>query len=310
MRPLLSAVAVFALATCALPAHAAPPPQAELLCSDAPRGCAISVGDALREGATYPVTVQGRPQTRVQVMAYHAVVDEEGALTGLVPLGDGVEVLTGSAGVVSADLPVPAVVTEESSGWALISVAGLAGTDTSLTVGQFVPFGARRPTVLGDGFGERKPVGETLDLQIVGAIPGSRYAVEYRDADEAWHAITVGDGAVFGRPDEPSVVQYRLPRGLTDTPHQIRLRNVSDSAIAALWLAVPSTDGDPAPNRALFTPPPVGDALDGTSPLAAHPAGLVRGVSYGIAGACTAFVAAATVGSAAARRRARGGRHA
>lgn len=303
----LAFLAAVVMGWCALPAHAGPPPQAELLCSDAPRGCAITVADTLREGATFPVTVQGRPQTRVQVVAYQAVVDEQGTLQDLVPLGDGVEVLTGSAGVVSADLPIPAVVTDESSGWALVSVASLTGTDTSLTVGEFAPFGARRPTVLGDGFGERKPVGEPLDLSLMGAIHGSRYAVEYRDDDDVWHDITVGDGAATGAPDEPSVVRYQLPRGLRGMPYQVRLRNISDSAIAALWLAVPAADGDPAPPRQRFVPPPVGDALDGTSPLAAHPTALVRGVGYGIAGVCTVFVLGATACSAVTRRRRRGG---
>lgn len=299
MRTLLAALLTAAIAWGPLPAQAAPPAQAALLCSGAPRGCGITISDATREGATFPVTVHGRPQTRVKVLAYQALVDEHGTLQRLLPIGEGVEVLTGAEGVVSTDLSIPAVVREPSSGWALISVDGVTGIDTSLTVGAYVPFGARRVTVLGDGFAERKPVGRVLELSLVGAIRGSRFAVEYRADDGAWRDITVGDGAAMGRPDEPSAVQYQLPRGLTGTPHQIRLRNTSDSAIAALWLAVPSDHGEPAPVRPLFTPPPVGDALTGTSTLAAHPAGLVRAASYGIAAGSLAFVAGAVAWSGA-----------
>ncbi|WP_040281331.1 hypothetical protein, partial [Tessaracoccus massiliensis] len=227
----------------ALPAHADPPPQAAQLCRETVRGCGISASDALREGATFPVSIHGRPHTRLQVVLYQAVVDERGELTELRPIGDGAEVLTRGAGVASTELGVPAVVTEESSGWALISVGGLTGTDTSLTVGQFVSFGARRPTVRGDGFGELKPVGTTLQLSVVGAIPGSRFAVEHLADDGMWRDVTVSESVARGPANEPFTVEYQVPRGLPAIPQQFRLRNVSDSATVEVWTATPHPDG-------------------------------------------------------------------
>lgn len=286
-------------------AYADAPAQAVSLCSDAPNGCAIQVADVTREGATFPVTVQGRPQTRVRIVAYQAIAD--GAeLQELKPLGAGVELLTSSSGVAKTELTIPAVVEDRSSGWVLISVDGVEGTDVSLTVGAFAPFGARIPTVLGDGYSEEKPVGETLELQIVGAIAGTRYAVELQSDDGSWADLTQGTGYVQSPPDEVATIRYMLPRGLSDTSKKLRLRNLTDSATDAVWHATPSSDGKPADRERRFTPPPVGDALDGTALLASHPTETVRFVATGIAAGSVGFVAMALTAEGLLRRRRRG----
>lgn len=295
---LLTAIAAALTLWCAAgssTAHAAPPAQASALCTDAPHGCGVTVAAFAREGATVPVVVHGRPGTRVTLMAYQAIIDDQGQLAELTPLGAGQEVLTNSFGAVSVEFTIPAVVTHESSGWALISVDGLSSTDTSMTVGTFVPFGARRPKILGDGYASDKPVGEVIEVQAVGAISGSRFVVEYQANDGQWHDITVGEAHASGSPAEPFTIAYQLPRGLTDEPHQLRLSNVTDSAISSVWLATPSADGQVADVKPVFTPPPVGDALDGTSVLAAHPTEQVRLASYVIGGASALYVAVVTV---------------
>lgn len=284
-----------------LHAHAAPPPGAAALCQHAPSGCAIRVADDAREGATASVTVQGSPQTRVKLMAYQAVADGT-QLNSLRPLGEGVEVVTNRSGTATVDLPIPAVVREASSGWALISVDGVEGTNVSTTVGSFVPFAARIPTVLGDGFGAQKPVGTPLNLHLVGSIRGTRFVVEMEHDDGSWQDITAEETHVNVAPDEEAVVTYVLPRGLTATPKKLRLRNVSDSSTESVWLATPSADGIPAPRAKRFTPPPVGEALDGTATLDSHPTGLVRAAAFGIGGASVIFVAA-VVGADTVRRR-------
>lgn len=275
-------IALAALVTSAVPARADTPVQADRLCSGSPeRGCSITVADTTREGATYPVTVTGNPEARVRVLAYQAVV-EDGELTALEPLGDGVEVITGREGVVTVDLPIPATATAPSSGWALVSVGGLEGTDTSMTVGSFVPFGARVPSVLGDGYDTDKPVGEELELEVVGAVPGTRFRVELSDGNGSWEDVTLEGGTTAEDPSEVSTIRYALPRGLTNSARQLRLVNVSDTAVSPVWEAVPATDGTPATIEEPFSPPPVGDALDGTKPLAAHPTSAVRWTAAGI----------------------------
>lgn len=284
------------------PAHAAPPPDALELCREAPAGCAIRVADTTREGATTAVTVQGAPHVRVKLRAYQAIV-EDAQLKELKPLGPGVEVITNRNGIATVDLSIPAVVKNASSGWALVSVDGVTSTDVSTTVGTFAPFGARIPTVLGDGFSAEKPVGTPLDLRLVGTIQGTRFAVELEHDDGTWEDVTLQPTHVDAAPDEEAIVSYALPRGLTSTPKKLRLRNITDSSIDSIWLATPSADGTPAPLAERFTPPPVGDALDGTAALAAHPTTAVQVVGFSIAGASAIFVAAMLAADTVRRRR-------
>ncbi len=178
--------------------------------------------------------------------------------------------------------------------------------DTLQTVGQFVPFGARVPHVLGDGYGEEKPAGATLDLKFTGVIPGSRFAVDYEDDDRVWQEATATDQSTTGeatptttatRPDDIFTVAYTIPRGLTSTPHKFRLRNVSDSAISPLWLATPGVDGIPQEPSAPFEPPPVGADLSGANLIATHPQRVVVLAAGGVAGvALILTVVGATVG--------------
>lgn len=295
MRHKLAAAVVGLMLACLhlSPASAEMPDQASSLCSgDLPRGCAIEASGWMREGATFPVTVFGAPQTRVQVVAYQAIADGE-ELLDLRQIGDGIEMIVGSQGVSNVNLVIPAVVEEPSSGWALISVGGITGTDVSMTVGTFVPFGARIPTVLGDGYAESKPVGTTLQLHHIGAIPGTRFGVEYLDDSETWRDITIGTSEVTQRPEEISTIEYMLPRGLTDTPKQLRLTNQSDTAVSPVWLAVPSVDGEAVPRDPVFVPPPVGDALEGVRPLTGHPEKLVKNIAVGLGAGSFVVVAGA-----------------
>ncbi len=285
------------------PAAAEPPAQAATLCAGSPRGCALETNEWFREGATFPVTVIGNANARVQVVVYLAVVTDN-VLTELRPISSDAEVITNSSGVAHTDVSVPTFSTVgDSSGWALVSVGGMQdSTDTLQTVGQFVPFGARVPRILGDGYGEEKPAGATLDLKFTGAIPGTRFAVDYEDDDGVWQEATATDQTATGatmtaRPDDISTVAYTVPRGLTSTPHKFRLRNVSDSAISPLWLATPGVDGIAEEPSATFLPPPVGGDLSGANLIATHPQRSVVLAAGGVAGvAIILSVMGATVG--------------
>ncbi|RMB58344.1 hypothetical protein [Tessaracoccus antarcticus] len=287
------------------PAAAAPPAQAATLCAGSPRGCALETNDWLREGATFPVTVIGNANARIQVVVYLAVATD-GVLTELRPISSEADVITNTSGVAHTDVAIPTLgAGGDSSGWALVSVGGMQDTTETLqTVGQFVPFGARVPLILGDGYGDEKPAGSVLDLQFTGTIPGTRFAVDYADADGIWHDTTAtadaapaNTTAAATRPDAITTLRYVVPRGLTSTPHKFRLRNVSDSAISPLWLATPTVDGTPREPAAAFQPPPVGADLTGANLVATHPEKSVVLAAGGVAGlALVVTVAGAVTG--------------
>ncbi len=278
------------------PAAAEPPAQAATLCAGSPRGCALETNDWLREGATFPVTVIGNANARIQVVVYQAVL-ADGALAELRPISTEAEVITNSAGVAHTEVAIPTLSTPgDASGWALVSVGGMQdGADTLQTVGQFVPFGTRVPRILGDGYGEEKPAGATLELQYTGTIPGTRFAVDYQDDDGVWQETTAtgiaatsaetdtsdadpeentdtqDEGSSTPRPDDTSTLNYTVPRGLNSTPHKFRLRNVSDSALSPPWFLTPTVDGTPQEPLTPFQPPPVGEDLSGANLVATHP---------------------------------------
>ena len=301
MIRLLSTLALIGLVLggpwAAQPAAADAPAQAAALCAGSPRGCALETNDWLREGATFPVTVIGNANVRLQVVIYQAVLDD-GELTELRPISAGAEVITNSAGVAHTDVAVPTLGSSEgASGWALVSVGGLEDeSELVQTVGQFVPFGSRVPRVLGDGFGDEKPAGATLELHFNGAIPGTRFAVDYENDDGIWQeatAMTEGsptsndDITSAANPDDVASLEYTVPRGLTSTPHKFRLRNVSDSAISSLWLTTPTVDGIEQDRDPVFQPPPVGEDLSGANVVTTHPQGTVVLAAGGVAVAAT-----------------------
>jgi len=183
-------------------------------------------------------------------MVYEAAV-ANGQLTALEPVSRNAEVFTNAAGVAHANVTIPARTTGSSVGWALLSVGGLTGTDVSTTVGQFMPYGARVPTLLGDGFAAAgKPVGQTVEMQLVGAVPGTGFAVDYADEAGNWKEITADGGTTATSPDQISTVHYTVPRGLLIKAYKFRLRNISDSATSPLWLAKRNAESSLLPRAA------------------------------------------------------------
>lgn len=276
--------------------------QSELLCAGAP--CSLDVDPWIREGMGYEVIVRGVPATRAQVRAYRAIT--EGAeLKGFEPITDPVDFYTDRRGFARARLVIAVANPALAGGWALISMGDVTGTDTTTMLGVFVPLGGRRPIVLGDGYGAYKPVGETLDLQVVGAIPGTLFAVDVQDDTGNWQDATpVGEeprGA--SRPDEITHVPYVVPRGLTAKPHAVRLRNVTDRSQIHDFHMIPAPTAAVQDRLPRFTPPPVGVELGQGSLASRHPVGVVRGVGVGLAVVAVAGIAASDVRFASRRRR-------
>jgi hypothetical protein len=300
MRRALAGLAAALLLGAPLTARADAPAQVASLCADAPSGCSLRHDAWMREGSTYPVVVTGRPGVRVQVVVYAATVDD-GRVAALTPVSTGGEVLVGSSGVATATVTIPARPEGSVGGWALVSLGGLEGTDTSETIGAWVPFGTRNPTVLGDGYGAVKPAGAVLDLHLMGTVPGSQFA----DDEGDWHEAAVdGDAAnePARRPDEVAIVRYQMPRGLAATPHAFRLRNVTAGAAVATWEAAPGTKGVAEERTPWAAPGPVGERVDGAVALGAHPTGAVKATAAGVGAAA---LGATVVGAVVSRRRPR-----
>ncbi|GAB3820022.1 hypothetical protein GCM10028820_24940 [Tessaracoccus terricola] len=287
----LVAAALAAAALAALPQQgfADPTEQAHQLCDGAAQ-CRIDVAsDTMREGAPTPVSVVGNPNVRVEVVAYLVVTDAEGAFAGLEQVASTGELFTSSSGIAQGELGIAAIETEHPGGLAVVGTAGMEDLDTSL-VGTILPFGTRRPAVLGDGYATQKPAGAALELHHTGSIPGSWFTVEYLADDGLWQDVTAADGVASGPADQISSTTYFMPQGLKAEPYPFRLVNQTAGLVVSEWEAIPTADGVPQQRRQ-----PVGvESLGAAPPPAAaeHPVGTVRTVSVVVAAAGLLVVAA------------------
>lgn len=292
-------LATVSLLVPALPAAAEPTDQAHQLCDGAAQ-CRIDVAqDAMREGAPTRVSVVGTPNVRVEVVAYLVVTDEAGAFVGLEQVASTGELFTSSSGVAQGELGIAAIDTEHPGGIAVVGTAGMEDLETS-QFGTVLPFGTRRPAVLGDGYGVEKPVGASLELHHTGSIPGSWFAVELLGDDGQWQDLTAADGAPSGPPDQVSSTVYFVPQGLKPEPHRFRLVNQTADIVVSEWEATPTVDGLPQERRQQVTVDSLGAPPSRATAL--HPVETVRTVSTVVAAAGLALVA---VGIPLANRSAR-----
>lgn len=200
---------------------ATPSPMTRQLCTRTDTACSIRVASALREGAATNVAVTGRASTNVRIRLFR--IDVRGTtIRGIEPFGATVDVAVGDNGRGNATLPIAPFDADESAGWVLVSVADARWQgDPSVIVGEIVPIAGRSPMLLGDGYGNEKPVGATLDMELVGQIPGTEFRAEYLGDDDQWHNVTV---EVATR-DDPSgqtvgVLRYAVPNGLLAKPYR------------------------------------------------------------------------------------------
>lgn len=301
MRRLAAATIALILASTAGTAAAAPPSQVAALCSGAKSGCSLTFDPWMREAATYPVALRGTPGARVQVVVYAATM-VDGQPTRLTPVSAPRETFVSGPGVENATVVIPALPDAVPGGWGLVSLAGVTPSNLAEAIGGWVPLGSRTPTLLGDGYGELKPAGQTLELHLVGTIPGSVFAVDYADASGTWHDVTAADAGNVpaARPDQEAVVRYTMPRGLAPTPHEFRLRNVTAGVPVATWKATPDLKGQAKPREQWQRPAAIGELVEGANQPAAHPTWTVKAVAAGVGGAS---IVAVLIGYPIARRR-------
>lgn len=284
LRAAQAALLALLLACLASPAQAAGPAQVTALCEGAPNGCALTFDRWLRDGASFPVSVRGNAGARVKVVVYQATL-REGRVQKLTAISTGGEVTVPNSGVTTAQVAIPAIEDALTGGWALVSLDGIVGTDTSETIGGFVPFGSRTPILLGDGYADLKPAGAELELSLTGTIPGSLFAVDYQDDDGSWKDAT-GDpktaNTPAATPADVAVVRYEMPRGLSAKPHQFRLRNVTSGDASITWSATPDADGTQKDKDEVATPPVVGEQVAEATAGDQRPTGMIRALSLSI----------------------------
>ncbi|SBN42601.1 Hypothetical protein PFR_J18_263 [Propionibacterium freudenreichii] len=248
--------------------------DATALCAQADHPCSVRIDPVVREAAGYPVTVAGATNTATALQAYRVLLDGD-RIAALEPYGDPLPVSLNAAGIAQANLVMPKLPAQDAGGYVLVGLAGERGTDVSSMVGSFTVLGASRPTLLGDGYGDQKPVGQVLDLQYYAAVPGTRYTVDMQDDTGSWSDLSAPGqpGDIAASPDAVGHLRYALPRGLASKQYAFRLRNTTLGEVVADWRATPSLSPVAQSRTTVWTPPPVGNKIGNSATRHAHRTG-------------------------------------
>ena len=271
-----AAIAITALAAglslSPAPAAAAPSAQTQMLCTQTEVPCSIQLSPHQREGAAGQVLVTGRPRLTITLQVFRvSVVD--GRPSGITAMNKPFQARTNDKGYGDAVVPFPAMPPDQDGGWVLVAPADTVWTTPAQVLGAIAHYGARRPTLLGDGYGSHKPVGAPLDLQVVNTIGGTRFAVEFLQDDGTWHNVTAG-GAIGPVPggDAVTSISYTVPQGLLPKAYAFRLVNLSDSsAEPQTWAVTPATAPPTQPRLKELDEVILGTDIDGAALRNNHP---------------------------------------
>ena len=307
------------------------------LCSDPNYECTVSVygGDA-REVSGSGVDVTGKPGTRVRLAAYYVRTDNHGKLTRLerFVVADK-PVVVGDTGIVGTRLGFPTVQDDPAkipSAWIFVGPDDVTLDNLDRAAGSFVPYGTLKPTVLGDGWGLEKPVGQTIGVRVVGAMLTSIYEIEYQDdagrwvnvvkarktnPDEPFCSGSLGAVARFDSPDmaqvcmddpsKPVDIGYQLPRGLKHRRYKMRMTTYGGDGLIVVhsWDVVPSDHPVQAPYKGTFREPRHRGASSLAGAEERHPS---NRIVQGAVGAGAVVAAAAMAGAGWRGRRIMRGR--
>ena len=307
------------------------------LCSDPNYECTVSVygGDA-REVSGSGVDVTGKPGTRVRLAAYYVRTDDHGKLIKLerFVVADK-PVVVGDTGIVGTRLGFPTVQDDPAkipSAWIFVGPDDVTLDNLDRAAGSFVPYGTLKPTVLGDGWGLEKPVGQTIGVRVVGAMLTSIYEIEYQDdagrwvnvvkarktnPDEPFCSGSLGAVARFDSPDmaqvcmddpsKPVDIGYQLPRGLKHRRYKMRMTTYGGDGLIVVhsWDVVPSDHPKRAPYKGTFREPRHRGASSLAGAEERHPS---NRIVQGAVGAGAVVAAAAMAGAGWRGRRIMRGR--
>ena len=181
---LAGSVVVMSLASWPVVAHADAGVSGRL-CADPNHECTVSVrgpgGGNPREVSYSEVDVTGRPGTRVRLAAYYVRTNNHGKLMRLERFAVGDKpVVVGDTGIVGTSLGFPTVQDDPAkipSAWIFVGPDDVTLDNLDRAAGSFVPYGTLKPTVLGDGWGLEKPVGQTIGVRTVGSMLTGTYQI-------------------------------------------------------------------------------------------------------------------------------------
>lgn len=246
------------------PAWASPPSATARLCGGS---MACSIQTDRPQYYTYPINllVTGNPGTTIEIRGYLVRFTDQFTFDHLEPCTDPVTVALGPQGVTSATLSYNVKSLTPGSPWVFFGPTDVDPHHFDATVGTFVPLASLYPLTLGDGWGDKKPVGQPISLKVIGAYSYSAYAVEYRDDAGQWQRVNDPEDfrTIYARPhgenpDEVFTITYRVPRGLAPRPYTFRLFSsllgISGTAIHT-WTVIPSDKPQPKPYLPTWTPP-------------------------------------------------------
>lgn len=305
------------------------------LCSDPSYECTVSVyGGEAREVSGSGVDVTGKPGTRVRLAAYYVRTDNHGKLTKLerFVVADK-PVVVGDTGIVGTSFGFPTVQDDPAkipSAWVFVGPDDVTMDNLDHAAGSFVPYGTLKPTVLGDGWGLEKPVGQTIGLRTVGAMLTSTYEIEYQDDAGRWvNVVKVPKSngewcsdrngvssfwdyphlaqVCMENPSQPADIGYELPRGLKHRRYKMRMTTYGGDGLIVVhsWDVVPSDHPVQAPYKGTFREPRHRGASSLAGAEERHPS---NRIVQGAVGAGAVVAAAAMAGAGWRGRRIMRGR--
>lgn len=303
------------------------------LCADPNYECTVSVygGDA-REVSYSGVDVTGKPGTRVRLAAYYVRTDDHGKLTKLerFVVADK-PVVVGDTGIVGTSFGFPTVQDDPAkipSAWVFVGPDDVTLDNFDRAAGSFVPYGTMKPTVLGDGWGLEKPVGQTIGLRVVGAMAWA-YEIDYQNDAGRWVSVTkvpkpgpryCEGNTVESHGDDPTTawicsdnyatpvdIGYELPRGLKHHRYKMRMTTYGGDGLIVVhsWDVVPSDHPVQAPYKGTFREPRHRGASSLAGAEERHPS---NRIVQGAVGAGAVVAAAAMAGAGWRGRRIMRGR--
>lgn len=306
------------------------------LCSDPNYECTVSVdGRDAREVSYSGVSVTGKPGILVRPAAYYVRTDDHGKLTKLERFAVADKpVAVGNTGIVGTRLGFPTIQDDPAkipSAWIFVGPDDVTLDNLDTAAGSFVPYGTLKPTVLGDGWGLEKPVGQTIGIRTVGSMMTGQYQIEYQDDAGHWVNVTkapkpetdklvsgelpvtmVGDSSDTAQvwlddPSKPVDIGYELPRGLKHHRYKMRMTSYGGDGLIVVhkWDAVPSDHPVQAPYKGTFREPRHRGASSLAGAEERHPS---NRIVQGAVGAGAVVAAAAMAGAGWRGRRIMRGR--
>ncbi|MCG7370997.1 MAG: hypothetical protein E7L02_11365 [Cutibacterium avidum] len=233
-------------------------------------------------------------------------------------------VVVGETGIVGTRLGFPTVQDSPKkipSAWIFVGPDDVTMDNLDKAAGSFVPYGTLKPTVLGDGWGLEKPVGQTIGVRTVGSMLTGAYQIEYQNDAGHWVNVTkaqktnpddpfcsgsLGVVARFDSPDtaqvcmddpsKPVDIGYQLPRGMKHHRYKMRMTSYGGDGLIVVhsWDVVPSDHPVQAPYKGTFREPRHRGASSLAEAEERHPSNRIL---QGAVGAGAVVAAAAMAGA-------------